>query len=133
VEGSAEVLLVVGTLVLTYGFLLGIPFARARMKGPSAPRSLVNNHLEAMMGGSALIALSLAAGYSTLDKGFEQVAAWLLAIGVVAAVGGGTLNWLMKTEDAFAEKPPGFYLQSASGPAISAGGVLMSIGVLMAL
>ena len=51
----------------------------------------------------------------------------------VGAVAGGTLNWLMKTEDAFAQKPLGFFLQSAAGPAISAGGVLMSIGVLMAL
>ena len=131
-EGSVEVLIVAGTLITTYGFLLGIPFARARMRGP-APRSLVNNHLEAMIGGAVLIALSVAAGYSTLDKGFELTAAWLLAIGVALAVAGGTLNWLMKTEDAFAQKPPGFYLQSASGPAISAGGVLMSIGVLMGL
>lgn len=132
-ENSAETLVVAGTLVMTYGFLLGFAFAQARMKGPAAPRALVNNHLEALMGGTALLALSLAAGFSTLDEGLELVAAWLLVLGVVAAVAGGTLNWLQKVEDSFAAKSPGFYLQSAAGPAISAGGILMSVGVLMGL
>ncbi len=39
-EGSAEVLLIGGTLVLLYGFILGLPIAQARMKSPAAPRHL---------------------------------------------------------------------------------------------
>lgn len=132
-EGSAEILLVAGTLVLLYGFILGLPMAQARMKSPTAPRHLVTTHLEALMAGPALLGLSLAASYSTLGDGLEKLAAWLLAGGIVLTLAGGTANWLMKVNDPFAEKSPGFYLQSVGGPVVLLGGILLAIGVLKAL
>ena len=132
-ERSAEVLLVGGTLVLLYGFILGVPMAQARMKSPTAPRHLVNTHLEALMAGPALLGLSLAASFSTLGSGLERLAAWLLVAGAVSTLSGGTLNWIQKTEDAFAAKTPGFYLQAVGGPVLLVGGVLLTLGVLKAV
>lgn len=132
-ERSAEVLLVGGMLVLLYGFILGVPMAMARMKSPTAPRHLVNTHLEALMAGAALLGLSLAASYSTLGDGLERLAAWLLVAGSVSTLAGGTVNWLTKTDDAFAARSPGFYLQAVGGPVILLGGILMALGVLKAI
>lgn len=132
-ERSAEVLLVGGTLVLLYGFILGVPMAQARMKSPTAPRHLVNTHLEALMAGPALLGLSLAASFSTLGSGLERLAAWLLVAGAVSTLSGGTLNWIQKTEDPFAAKTPGFYLQAIGGPVLLVGGVLLTLGVLKAV
>lgn len=132
-ERSVEVLLVGGTLILLYGFLLGVPMAQARMKSPTAPRHLVNTHLEALMAGPAMLGLSLAASYSTLGNGLERLAAWLLVAGSVSTLAGGTLNWLLKADDPFGEKSPGFYLQALGGPVLLVGGVLLAVGVLKAL
>ena len=132
-ESSAEVLLVGGTLVLLYGFMLGVPMAQARMKSPTAPRHLVNTHLEALIAGAALLGLSLAATFSTLTKNLELFAAWLLVAGPVATLLGGTLNWRMGTDDPFTAKSPGFYLQAAGGPLLIAGGLLLPVGVLKAI
>ena len=132
-ETSTETLIVAGTLVLTVGFLLGMPLARARMASPTASRHLVNTHLEALIAGGALLALSLAASYSTIAEAAEVVAAWLLIGGVSASLAGGVLNWLSDTEDQFAARTPGFLLQAISGPAIVVGGLLLSVGVLKAV
>jgi hypothetical protein len=132
-EGSAKVLLVGGTLVLLYAFALGIPMAQARMKAPQAPRHLVNTHLEGLMAGAALLGLSFAAVFSTLTRGLELPAAWLLVGGVTSTLVGGTLNWRMEVDDPFAAKSPGFYLQAVGGPVLLLGMILLTIGVLKAL
>ena len=50
--------------------------------------------------------------------GFHSTAAtwgaWLLAIGSAMQASGVTLNWITKTNDQFAEKSPGFRLNSLS-------------------
>jgi len=132
-DTSFKILVTAGALVLAYGFLLGIPMAQARMKAAAAPRQLVNNHLEALIGGAVLIALAVAIDFSTLSTGLETTAAWLLSIAVGLAVVGGTLNWLQRVDDAFASRSPGFYLQSLSGPLNLAGIGLVVMGVLKAL
>lgn len=132
-EYAEKVLLTGGILVLTFGFLLGIPMAQERMKAASAPKALVNAHLEALIGGAVLIALAVAAGFSDLGKAPESIAAWLLAGAVASAVLGGTLNWLQKVEDSFASKSPGFYLQAAAGPTNLVGIAIILVGVLKAL
>jgi hypothetical protein len=132
-ETSVKTLITAGTLVLLYGFALGLPLAQARMRAPSASRHLVNTHLEALMAGAALLGLSLAASFGTLARGAELTAAWLLTAGVVATLAGGTLNWLMIVDDPFAARSRGFLLQSAGGPLILAGGLILAIGVLKAL
>lgn len=132
-EGSAEVLIVAGTLVLTYGFLLGLPMARERMKAPTAPRHLVTTHLEALMAGAALLGLSLAMSYSTAGRGLEVTVAWLLIAGVVSSLVGGTMNWLMRADDAFATRSPGFLFQAVGGPVMLIGAILLSIAVLTSI
>lgn len=132
-ETSIEVLTVAGTLALTCGLLLGIPLAAVRMRSPTASRHLVHAHIEALVAGAALLALSIAAGYSTLADGAETLAAWLLTAGVAASLAGGTLNWLMGSGDQFAERTPGYYLQAVSGPLMVIGGLLLSAGVLKEL
>lgn len=132
-EGSAEILIVAGTLVLTYAFLLGLPMARERMKAPTAPRHLVTTHLEALMAGAALLGFSVAMSYSTAARGLELTAAWLLAAGVVSSLAGGTMNWLMGTGDPFAARSPGFLLQAVGGPVMLVGAILLSIAVLTSI
>jgi hypothetical protein len=129
-ETAAETLLVGGTLAVFYGLILGVPMARARMAGPSAPRHLVNTHLEGLIAGGVLLGLSLAATYSDFAKGVELLAAWLLVAGVAASLAGGTLNWLQGIGDPFAAKSPGFLLQSVSGPAMALGGAILTVGVI---
>ena len=132
-ETSFKILLLAGMLSLTYGFLLGIPMAQARMKAPSAPRHLVNVHLEALIQGAALLGLSLAASFSTLPSGLETTAAVILFGAAAVGLTGATLNWLQDVDDPFAARSPGFMLQAASGPANIVGIVLLLIGVLKAL
>lgn len=132
-ETSVKVLIVAGMLSLTYGLLLGIPMAQARMKGPAAPRLLTNVHLEALIQGAVLLGLAVAAGFSTLPSGLETTAAYLLAVACALGVAGGTTNWLQNVDDPFKAKSPGFMLQAASGPVNIVGAVLLLIGVLKAL
>jgi hypothetical protein len=132
-ETSVKVLVTSGTLVLLFGFALGLPLAQARMKAPAASRHLVNTHLEALMAGAALLGLSLAASFGTLPKGAELTGAWLLTSGAVATLVGGSMNWLTTVDDAFASRSRGFLFQSVGGPLILAGGAILAIGVLKAL
>ena len=132
-ETSVKILIVTGVLVLTYGFLLGIPMGQARMKAPQAPRHLVNTHLEALIMGAILLGLSVAASFSTLPSGLENTAAVLLAVAGVVSLAGSTLNWQQKVDDPFAARSPGWPMQAASGPVNIVGIVLILIGVLKAL
>ncbi len=132
-ESAIKVLVVAGTLSLTYGFLLGIPMARARMAAPQAPRHLVNTHLEALIAGAILLALTAAISFSTLAEGLETTAAVLVAVAVGLSTAGGTANWLQRIDDPFKERSPGFYLQAASGPINVLGIVIILIGVLKGL
>jgi hypothetical protein len=133
VETSGKILVTVGTLLLVYAFLTGFAMARARMTAAVAPRNLVNLHMESLVGGGILVALTVAMTFAKLPSGLANLTATLLAAGVVSAVAGATLNWQQDIEDAFASKPVGFYLQSAAGPLNVAGIVLLAIGVLRAL
>jgi hypothetical protein len=133
VDYALKVLIVGGTAVLTYAFLLGFAMARERMRAPQAPRHLVNTHLEALMQGAILLGLVLALEFSTLPNKWESVAAWLLVGGSVLSLVGSTLNWLQAVGDPFAEKPPGFLLQSVAGPVLSVGIVIVLVGVLKGL
>jgi hypothetical protein len=132
-EAGVKALLVAGTLILTYGMLLGLPMAAARAKAPAAPRHLVTTHLEALISGGVLLALSAAVAFSSLPERLDFVAAILITGGVASTVAGGTLNWRMETGDTFAERSPGFLLQAVGGPVMLLGAVVVCVGVLKAL
>ena len=125
-------MVVSGTLVLTYGLLLGIPMAVVRMKSPTAPRYLVSTHLEALMAGPALLAVTVAVRFSTLADTAEAAGVWALIAGIALSLAGGTLNWLAGSDDAFGERPAGWHLQALSGPLMVVGGLVLSSGVVLA-
>jgi hypothetical protein len=128
---SEGILVVTGTLAFTYGLILGIPMAMARMTAAKAPRYLLATHLEGLMAGTALVALSVVTRFSILPNWIESLAATLLVAGVFLSLVGGTLNWLSGEEDAFATRPVGWYFQALSGPPMVVGGLALCVGVLM--
>ena len=132
-DTSLKVLIVAGTAVLAYAFALGVPMALARQKAPVAPRHLVNAHMEGLIGGGILLALTAAVSFADLPSGLATTAAVLVSAGVVSALAGGTLNWRQGIDDPFAARSPGFMLQSAAGPLNLVGIAIILIGVLAAL
>jgi len=133
VETSHKVLVVGGMVSLTYGFLLGIPLTAIRTRQPQASRHLVTAHLAAIIQGAMLIALTVAAAFSTLSRGLETVAASLLVCGCVLFVGGAVANWLQAVENHFATRSLGWKLLATSGPLNVIGISLLLAGVLKAL
>lgn len=132
-DDAIKILIVTGTLSLTYTFLLGFPMAQARMKAAQAPRHLVTTHMEGLLVGPIHLALTLALSFSTLASGLETLAAVLLAAGAVLSLAGGTLNWQQSVGDQFAAKSPGYLLQAISGPVNVIAIVIVLIGVLKGL
>jgi len=130
---AQNVLLVYGVVILTYGFVLGIPLAAARMKAPQASRHLVTTHLSAIIQGAAHLGLAVAVGAADLGEGWATAAASLVVAGSALEVAGGTVNWLTRTGDQFAEKSLGFRLNSLVGPPAITGMLIIATGVVMGL
>ncbi|MDX1641825.1 MAG: hypothetical protein R3220_09000 [Balneolaceae bacterium] len=128
-----QILIIGGMLILTYGFLLGIPMAMAREKTPRAPRYLVAAHLAALIQGGMLLALTIAIDFSKLPSWIETVIASLFVGGVTLFDVGLTLNWLQNVKDAFAEKSIGYKVSSAGIPLILISAGTLLYGVLAAL
>ncbi|MDR9366012.1 MAG: hypothetical protein RI575_11775 [Balneolaceae bacterium] len=125
-DNATQILIIGGMFVLTYGFLLGIPMAKAREKASRAPRYLLAAHLASLLQGGILLALTIAFDFSTLISWVETIAASLFVGGVILFDLGLTLNWLQKIEDAFGEKSLGYKISSAGTPL-----VLISAGIIM--
>ena len=119
-----------GVLVLTYGFLLGVPLAAARMKTPAASRHLVTAHLSGLMQGPIHFGLAFALGAVSFDSSLATVAAGLVVAGSLAEITGGTLNWLQSTQDQFSERSMGFRVNSLTGLLAIPGALIIAVGVL---
>jgi len=130
---STEILILAGVFILTYGFLLGIPVAKARDKALRAPRYLMMAHLAALIQGAMLLALTIAFDFSTLASWVETVAASLFVLGVILFDLGLTLNWLRNIDDAFKEKSLGHKVSSAGTPFILIAAGVIFFGVLTSL
>ncbi len=128
-----QILVVGGMSILAFGFLLGIPMTMARDKAPRAPRYLVAAHLAAIIQGGLLLALTIAAGFSTLSTTAETIAASLLVVGVTLFDLGLALNWLQGVEDAFGERSLGHKVSSVGVPLVLAGASVVFYGVVAAL
>ena len=128
-DTAQQVLVVYGTLSITYGMLLGIPLTQVRMGAPAAPRHLVVAHLSALMQGPVHISLAFALGLSTLTPWLETGAALLLVSGSALFVAGATLNWRQGVGDHFAARSPGWYLLAASGGPHLVGAAIVLEGV----
>lgn len=130
---ATRLLIVGGTSVLTFGFLLGIPMAAARSKAPRAPRYLFAAHLAAIIQGGVLLALTIPVGFSRLPGGIEATAALLLIGGVAFFDLGLVLNWLQGVKDAFDEDSLGNKVSAVGTPLILLGTGIVLFGVVTAL
>lgn len=130
---AQKILLAYGTLSLGYGFALGIPLSRARMRAPEASRHLVTAHLSAIIQGAVHLGLSVALGLSEITGWLETTSAVLLVTGSALFVTGATANWLQKVGDHFAERSLGWKLLAASSAGHLAGIGIVIVGVVSAV
>ena len=126
---AQRVFLGYGTVILVVGFGLGSVLGMLRMKAPSM-RALATAHVETLM----QAAMHFGLAFAVAAVGFESTAAtwgaWLLVIGSAMQATGGTLNWITKTDDQFAERSPGFLINSLSSFVIWPGLLITSSGIL---
>ncbi|MGH1488446.1 MAG: hypothetical protein ACRBK7_03495 [Acidimicrobiales bacterium] len=130
---AQQILLGYGVIVLAYGLLLGIPLAAARSKAAAASRHLVNAHLSGLIQGGVVLGLGGAFGATGFESGLATVGALLIVAGFAAESIGGTLNWLQSTGDQFAERSPGFLVNSLSGLLAVPGVLICVYGILTGL
>ena len=121
-----------GTVILVVGFVLGTVLGGLRMKTP-AIRNLATAHVETLMQASMHLGLAFAVGIVGFNSAAATWAAGLLVVGSAMQAAGVTLNWLTKTGDQFAQRSPGFKLNSASTFVMWPGLVLVVWGILSRL
>jgi len=130
-DTASKILILGGMAALALSFVLGFFFAKEREKAAQANRYLVMAHVGGLMGGTLLLALTIAVRYSNLGLGLETIAAVLLTGGSLALVTKDTLNWRQGVSDEFKQQPA---LQTkvgvASVIAMSGGLLVLVIGVL---
>jgi hypothetical protein len=132
-QTGQEILIVYGAISLMYGFVLGIPLSRIRMRQPEAPRYLVVAHLSAIIQGGVHLALSIALGFADMTPLLTTLSAALLISGSALFVSGATLDWLQRVGDHFAERSLGWRLLAASGPVHISGMAIVTAGVLTSI
>ena len=132
-DTASKILILGGMAALVASFVLGFFFAKEREKATQANRYLVMAHVGGLMGGTMLLALTVAVRYSNLGIGLETMAAALLTAGTLLLVSKDTLNWRQGVSDEFKQQPE---LQSKAGIAgviaMSAGLLVLVVGVLSA-
>ena len=126
---AQQLFIIYGTVILAVGFTLGAILGMLRMKAPPI-RSLATAHVETLMQAPVHLGLAFAVG----AVGFSSTAAtWgaiLLVIGSAMQATGVTLNWLTKTKDQFAERSPGFFINSSSTFVAMPGLIITVVGIL---
>jgi len=125
---AQQVFISYGTGVLILGFGLGAVLGILRQKSPSL-RNLATAHVETLMQSSMHLGLGFAVGAVGFDTGAATWGAVLLAIGSAMQATGVTLNWLTKTGDQFAERSPGWLINSASTFVIMPGLFITAYGI----
>ena len=121
-----------GTVILLGGFLLGTLLGALRMKGP-ALRNLATADVETLMQAAMHFGLAFAIGMVGFDSRTATWAAVLLVIGSAMQAAGATMNWLINTGDQFAERSPGFKINSLSTFVMWPGLTLAAWGILSRL
>lgn len=126
---AQQILIAYGTIVLLLGFSLGGILGMLRTK-TAAIRSLATAHVETLMQSAMHFGLAYAVAATGYDSSVATWGAVLLVIGSAMQAIGATLNWITKAGDQFAERSPGFWLNSASSLAIWPGVLILAIGIL---
>ena len=121
-----------GVIILGVAFVLGAVLGGLRMKVP-AVRTLAMAHVETLI--QAALHLGLAFAISAV--GFRSTAATAGAALLVAGSGlqafGATMNWATGTVDQFAQRSPGFRINSVATFAILPGVFIIAAGILTRL
>lgn len=118
-----------GVIVLSVGFLLGVALGILRAKSPSL-RNLASAHVETLMQSSMHLGLAFAVGAVGFESGTATLGAALLVAGSAMQAIGVTLNWITKAGDQFAEKSPGYLINSLSTFVIMPGLIITVAGIL---
>ena len=121
-----------GTAILVVGFVLGTVLGMRRMTGPPT-RTLATAHVETLMQAAMHFGLAFAIGSVRFDTATATWGALLLVTGSGMQAIGVSVNWLTKTEDQFAQRSPGFMINSASTFVAWPGLVLVTWGILTRL
>jgi hypothetical protein len=125
---AQRVFLGYGTAVLVVGFVLGTVLGMLRRKAPSI-RPLATAHVETLMQAAMHFGLAFAVGVVGFDSTAATWGAWLLVVGSAMQATGVTLNWITKTDDQFAERSPGFVVNSLSTFVIWPGLLITVFGI----
>jgi hypothetical protein len=121
-----------GTVILVVGFVLGTMLGMLRMKAP-AIRNLATAHVETLMQAAMHFGLAFVVGIVGFSSTSATWAAALLVVGSAMQAIGVTLNWLTKTADQFAQRSPGFKINSMSTFVMWPGLILAAWGILSRL
>jgi len=132
VSTAQRVLVGYGTIILTVGFILGTVLGMLRMNAPPV-RSLATAHVETLMQAAMHFGLAFAVGVVGFDSTAATWGALLLVVGSAMQAAGVTLNWATKTDDQFAQRSPGFVVNSASSFVIWPGLLITVWGILTRL
>ena len=118
-----------GTVILVVGSVLGTVLGMLRAKAP-AIRSLATAHVETLMQAALHFGLAFAIGAVGYHSSTATWGAWLVVLGSAMQATGVTLNWVTKTGDQFAERSPGFKINSLSTFVIWPGLVIVCAGIV---
>jgi hypothetical protein len=132
VSTAQRVLVGYGTIILTVGFILGAVLGMLRMNAPPV-RSLATAHVETLMQAATHFGLAFAVGVVGFNSTAATWGALLLVVGSAMQATGVTLNWATKTDDQFAQRSPGFIINSASSFVIWPGLLITVWGILTRL
>ena len=121
-----------GTSILTVGFVLGTVLGMLRRNTPSIP-NLATAHIETLMQAALHLGLAFAVGAAQFDSAAATWGAALLVTGSAMQAVGVTLNWVTRAEDQFAQRPPGFVVNSTATFVIWPGLLITAWGILTGL
>jgi hypothetical protein len=117
-----------GIAILVVGFVLGTVLGSLRTKRPPI-RTLATAHVETLMQGAMHLGLAAAVGAVRFDSTAATWGAALLIVGSAMQATGVTLNSVTATGDQFAERSPGFVVNSLSTFVIWPGLLITGFGI----
>jgi len=126
---AQRVFLGYGVVILGVGFALGTVLGMMRMKAP-AVRSLATAHTETLMQAALHFGLAFAVGAVGFRSTGATWGAWLLVVGSAMQATGAILNCITRTTDQFADRSPGFVVNSLSSFAMWPGLLITGYGIL---
>jgi hypothetical protein len=130
---AAKILIVGGMANLVFAIVTGLVLARVRLVESVAPKYLALAHMGGLMWAPILLSTVVALELSTLPSWLETLAASLLVAGSVVLDAKDVINWGQHVDDEFQTKGTGYTLGTISGTLMSAGVIIITIGVLKAL